>query len=80
MDVIKSVGPKGHYLNLPHTREHLRTLEFSEMVLSTLGNEVDAIHFARDKTDWILENHVPEPLDDKQQAELRRIIRTAEGG
>lgn len=80
MDVIKSVGPKGHYLNLPHTREHLRTLEFSEMVLSTLGNELDAIHFARDKTDWILENHVPEPLDDKQQAELRRIIRTAEGG
>lgn len=80
MDVIKSVGPKGHYLNLPHTREHLRTLEFSEMVLSTLGNEVDAIHFARDKTDWILENHVPEPLDETQQAELRRIIQTAEGG
>ena len=80
LEIIKAVGPKGHYLNLPHTRQYLRVLEFSEMVLSSLGNEVDAIQFARDKTDWILENHVPAPLDEKQQVELSRIIRTAEGG
>lgn len=79
LDVIKSVGPKGHFLNLPHTREHLRTLEFSEMVLASLGNKVDAIGFAREKTDWILENHFPAPLEEHQQAELRRIIQTAEG-
>jgi len=78
LDVIRAVGPKGHYLNLPHTREYLRKLEFSEMVLSSLGDDVDAIKFAREKTDWILENHFPEPLSEHQQIELRRIIQAAE--
>jgi len=78
LDVIKMVGPKGHYLNLPHTREHLRKLEFSEMVLASLGNQVDAIQFAREKTDWILDNHFPQPLEENQQRELKRIIQTAE--
>jgi trimethylamine--corrinoid protein Co-methyltransferase len=80
LDVIKAVGPKGHYLNLPHTRQYLRKLEFSEVILSSLDYKVDAIQFAKEKTDWILENHFPQPLDEVQQAELKRIIRAAEQG
>ena len=78
LDVIKAVGPKGHFLNLPHTREYLRKLEFSEVVLASLGREMDAIAFAKEKTDWILQNHVPQPLAEDQQAELKRIIQSAE--
>jgi trimethylamine--corrinoid protein Co-methyltransferase len=78
LDVIKAVGPKGHYLNLPHTREHLRKLEFSERVLTALGGEVDAIKFAKEKTAWILDNHFPQPLAEAQQTELRRIIQAVE--
>jgi hypothetical protein len=33
---------------------------------------------AREKTDWILENHHPEPLSQNQQTELNRILQAAE--
>jgi hypothetical protein len=33
---------------------------------------------ALEKTDWILENHHPEPLSDNQQKELTKIIQAAE--
>jgi hypothetical protein len=33
---------------------------------------------ARENTDWILENHHPEPLSENQQSELTRIIEAAE--
>jgi hypothetical protein len=33
---------------------------------------------AREKTDWILENHHPQPLDEAQQVELTRILQAAE--
>jgi hypothetical protein len=33
---------------------------------------------AREKTDWILENHHPEPLGKDQQSELTRILKAAE--
>jgi hypothetical protein len=32
----------------------------------------------REKTDWILENHQPQPLEEAQQAELTRILQAAE--
>jgi trimethylamine--corrinoid protein Co-methyltransferase len=80
MDVIQTVGPRGHYLAQEHTRQHLRQRWFSE--LTTLpkkrGGYRDPIEGAREKTNWILENHHPEPLDEAQQAELARILQTAE--
>jgi hypothetical protein len=32
----------------------------------------------KEKIDWILENHHPEPLDEAQQAEFRRILQAVE--
>jgi trimethylamine--corrinoid protein Co-methyltransferase len=78
LEVIKAVGPKGHYLNLPHTREQLRKIEFSEIVLASPGGRRDALNYAREKTDWILENHRPQSLTVHQQNELKRIIQSAE--
>jgi trimethylamine--corrinoid protein Co-methyltransferase len=80
LDVIKTVGPRGHYLNQRHTRAHLREIELSE-ISNQPGRERkyrDPIEVAREKTDWILENHHPQPLEPKQQAELTRILQAAD--
>ena len=80
LDVIQSVGPRGHYLRERHTRNFFRKLPFSEIVHvpEEGGSYRDPIQVAREKTDWILQNHYPEPLSEMQQAELSRIIKTAE--
>lgn len=43
------------------------------------GDYRDPIEVAREKTDWIIANHHPEPLTEKQQAEFNRILQAAEG-
>ncbi len=80
LDVIQTVGPRGHFLKERHTREHFRKLNFSEIlrIPDKNGDYQDPFQMAREKTDWILENHHPEPLSTNQQSELGRILRTAE--
>jgi trimethylamine--corrinoid protein Co-methyltransferase len=80
LDVIQSVGPRGHYLRERHTREYFRKLGFSEVVHipDTGGSYRDPLEVAREKTDWILKNHQPEPLSEPQKNELTRIVAAAE--
>jgi trimethylamine--corrinoid protein Co-methyltransferase len=80
LDVIKEVGPRGHFLRHKHTRTHMRQRQFSDLVAQPLaeGGYRDPIEAAREKASWILENHHPEPLDEAVQAELKRILRVAE--
>jgi trimethylamine--corrinoid protein Co-methyltransferase len=80
LDVIKAVGPRGHFLSQRHTRQHLRKLEFSGLTAQPKkeGGYRDPIEVAREKTDWILENHHPEPLRETQSQELKRILEAAE--
>lgn len=80
LDVIDAVGPRGHFLRERHTREYFRKLEFSDVQLIPTkdGEYRDVLEVAREKTDWILENHHPEPLSDEQQKELARIVKAAE--
>ena len=80
LDVIETVGPRGHFLRQRHTRDHMRKREFSELTaqLSEPGGYRDPIEVAQEKTSWILENHFPEPLEETQQAELKRILRAAD--
>jgi hypothetical protein len=42
------------------------------------GGYRDPIELAREKVDWILENHHPQSLDRVQQHELRRILSAAD--
>jgi len=79
LEVIKEVGPRGHFLRHRHTREHIHRLRFSELTAQPAerGGFRDPIEAAGDKTKWILENHHPLPLEEAQQAELRRIVRAA---
>lgn len=80
LEVIRAVGPRGHFLGERHTRHHMRKLEFSDLAaqLSEGGGYRDPVVVAREKTDWILENHRPEPLEERQAAELTRILEAAE--
>jgi trimethylamine--corrinoid protein Co-methyltransferase len=80
LDVIREVGPRGHFLRQRHTRTHLRRRQFSDLAAQPLpeGGYRDPIKVAQEKLEWIVENHYPEPLPEEQRAELDRILRTAE--
>ncbi|MGD2178031.1 MAG: trimethylamine methyltransferase family protein [Anaerolineae bacterium] len=80
LDVIKEIGPRGHFLAHKHTREQMHKWELSELINRPdgKGGYRDPIEMAREKTEWILENHHPQPLEDAQQAELTRILGAAE--
>ncbi len=80
LDVIQAVGPRGHFLRERHTRDHFRKLGFSEVVYvpDVGGSYRDPVEVARERTDWILETHHPEPLSENQQSELTRIVEVAE--
>ena len=80
LEVIEAVGPRGHYLRERHTRRHMRKLGYSELTAQPIpeGGYHDPVEVAKEKTDWILENHRPEPLDEAQKAEFERILQAAE--
>ena len=71
---------RGHFLGHRHTRTNLRQRQFSDITRqpSPEGGIRDPIQVAREKTDWILQNHHPEPLGEEQRAELTRILQAAE--
>jgi trimethylamine--corrinoid protein Co-methyltransferase len=79
LDVIEAVGPRGHFLRQEHTRQNMRKIGYPELTAQPTpgGGYRDPIKVAREKTDWILENHHPEPLDEAQQAEFKRILQAA---
>jgi len=80
LDVIKAVGPRGHFLAQKHTRDHVRRWQLSELTSQPKegGGYRDPIEVAWEKTEWILSRHHPEPLEEAQQLELKRIVQAAE--
>ncbi len=80
LEVIKEVGPRGHFLAHRHTRTNLRRRQFSDLTAQPLqgGGYRDPLDVAREKVDWILANHHPQPLEDAQKVELTRILATAD--
>ncbi|MGC9333961.1 MAG: trimethylamine methyltransferase family protein [Anaerolineae bacterium] len=80
LDVIRNVGPGGHYLGQKHTRKHMRTA-----MVPGLGHQAgpdgkyrDPLEVARERVRWILDHHRPEPIEAAQQAELARILAAAD--
>jgi len=80
LDVIRAVGPRGYFLRHPHTRKHMHQRVFSSLSGQTTpgGGTLDPVEVARQKAEWILANHTPLPLEEKQQSELRKIVRAAD--
>ncbi len=80
VDVIRAVGPGGHFLAQKHTRKYMR-----DAIKTAITHEVgadgkyrDPREVACDKVDWILKNYIPEPLERSKQAELTRILASAD--
>ncbi len=80
LDVIRRVGPRGHFLYEPSTRDGLRRLGFSRLTgrVAADGSARDAIEVARDEAAHILANHRPAPLDASAARELERIVAAAD--
>ena len=80
LDVIHKMGPRGHFLSQRHTRENLRRRVFSDLTSQPAPNNTlrDPVEVAREKIEWILENHAPEELEDNQKKEIQRILRRAD--
>jgi trimethylamine--corrinoid protein Co-methyltransferase len=80
LDIIHKVGPRGQFLQQKHTRENMHKHIFSELTHQQKpdGFHRDPITVAREKVDWILTHHHPEPLSDFQQRELTRILNKAD--
>jgi trimethylamine--corrinoid protein Co-methyltransferase len=78
LDVIASVGPRGHFLAQKHTRRRMREMWFPELShpRPTMGGEdpAEIRRRARARLDWILAQHQPEALDYAAQTELRAIL------
>jgi trimethylamine--corrinoid protein Co-methyltransferase len=80
LDVIKEVGPRGHFLAHRHTRANLRRRQYSDLTSQPRqgGGYRDPLEVAREKVEWILTNHHPQPLEEAQKEELTRILKVAD--
>jgi len=76
LDVIKDVGPRGSFLKHRHTRDNLRRRLYSDLTgqATTSGSMRDVVEVAREKVNWILQNHQPQPLEAAQRHELSHIL------
>lgn len=79
LDVIRKVGPAGHFLAQRHTREHLRKRQFSDISIQMKpeGGYRDPLQAAREKVSGLLASHHPQPLSPEQGKELQRILESA---
>jgi trimethylamine--corrinoid protein Co-methyltransferase len=81
LDVIKTVGPRGHFLAQKHTRKHMRKIwipGLSQPLMDLGGEPLPDIHLrARAELNRILAEHEPEPLETDVRVELQAILRAA---
>jgi len=80
LDVIKEIGPGGHFLKHRHTLDHMRAQSRPEIIdrrsrgAWEAAGATTAYERATRKARWILENHKPEPLPDDVLATIRSIV------
>jgi trimethylamine--corrinoid protein Co-methyltransferase len=80
LDVIKSVGPGGHFLREKHTREHIRDFHYSPILrqLDSDGKLRNPRDVAIDEFKKLYDNHHPEPLPDDVLKEMDIILASAD--
>ncbi len=84
VDVIRNVGPGGHFLTQKHSLRHIRELYIPELAdrktrieWQDAGSK-DIVQRAKEKATKILETHKPEPLEKEVQKELSEMVREAD--
>jgi trimethylamine--corrinoid protein Co-methyltransferase len=80
LDVVKGVGPGGHFLNQNHTRRHIRDFRLPRLYRQkdSEGNPRDPRQVALEEFKRIKANHNPEPLPREVSLELDRILAAAD--
>jgi len=80
LDVIKEVGPQGHYLRQKHTRTHMRDFHYSPFFdqLDQDGNLREPREIALENFKELEKNHHPEPLPESSLKELDKILAAAD--
>jgi trimethylamine--corrinoid protein Co-methyltransferase len=80
LDVIKAVGPRGHFLAQKHTRVHIRDFRLSPLLRQKNpdGSPRDPRQVALEEFRRIDEAHHPRPLPQDVLDELDRILVAAE--
>ena len=80
LDVIKSVGPKGHFLREKHTRKHIRDFHYSPILrqLDASGNLREPRDVAIEEFKKIYDTYQPEPLPDNALKEMDKILAAAD--
>jgi trimethylamine---corrinoid protein Co-methyltransferase len=80
LDVIKAVGPRGHYLREKHTRKHIRDFHYSPIFrqLDSDGNLREPREVAIEEFKKIYDTHNPEPLPDHALKEMDKILASAD--
>lgn len=80
LESIRNVGPGGHFLGQKHTRDHMRTSLVRGIThdLDAQSKYRDPHEVARERVRWIIANHKPDPLEEKKQTELTRVLAAAD--
>ncbi|MEM3699676.1 MAG: trimethylamine methyltransferase family protein [Candidatus Bathyarchaeia archaeon] len=85
LDIIRKVGPSGHFLAERHTLENLRREHFIPELTDRRSFETwlkegakDLVKIAREKAKVILQKHQIQPLEKDVQKEIGNIIKKAE--
>jgi trimethylamine---corrinoid protein Co-methyltransferase len=80
LDVIKEIGPGGHFLMHDHTLQGMRGQSQADLIdrqtrcVWEKAGATTAYERAVAKAKWILENHRPDPLPDEVLAGIRAIV------
>lgn len=83
-DLLRQIGPGGHFLDQQHTLHHFREHHYSKLINRQTydawkkSGSQSMNRRMTDKVHWILENHHPEPLPEAVLCELQHIIDRAE--
>jgi len=84
VDVIESVGPKGHFLSQKHTRQLLNRERWFPRISNRTGlhewkkEKLDLWRRARQEAKKILATHRPEPLAKDVLERVKNLVREAE--
>ena len=80
LEVIKTVGPRGHYLREKHTRKHMRDFHYSPIFrqLDSDGKLRQPREVAIEEFKKISDSHNPEPLPEDALKEMDTILASAE--
>ena len=82
VDVVKKVGPGGHFLSTAHSRKHMRNATLKTIThepdQDKPGHYRDPMEVAREQADDLIANYQPVPLEAEKSAQLTSILASAD--